>query len=1096
MKDIKKFASGETTADEFRDDAARYPIYFLYLGAGQLVAVYLAIVGFLYVGDYAAQETRERYLQALLKQSIGGLEEVGVGKVMSVMTDGVYQMQASISDKAVSLIMAISTVIASIVISLVAFWRLALISMSSLVAILIVLGLCGRFVGIFTTKSIDAHAQAADVAEEVVSSINIVKALGAYDKLAVKFENRVAEGARFGFKARLAMGFLIGGFLAIVMLNVGLNLWQGSREIVELSTSISTVSTIVLSILIGTFTLVTLSPLVATIASGVAAGVEIFTTIDRESHLDPFSQDGETLETVNGDIDFKGLTFAYPLRPEAMVLRNVTFNVPAGTTTAIVGASGSGKSSLVNLLERFYEPNSGIILLDGCPIEELNLRWLRQQIALVDQEPVLFTATVRDNIAKGLFGSPFEEASEQDITNMVIEAAKDAGAHDFIMSLSQGYDTILREGGKALSGGQRQRVAISRAIIRKPKILLLDEPTSALDTISEKHFQDALSLASADRTTIIIAHRLSTIRHADKIVVMGSGRVLEEGTHEQLVSQQGAYHSLLRSQYIGDTPEESSTFSDQVQPLGEMGWDTTTTLAMSSGPSRKGTPALLTHHESSSDLARMSEDVSDDQAPDHIVDKDGKMSLVSLVRFIFSMNRKLWHFMLLGLVTSVISGAGTPVHVIFLANGIASLSLPPSQFGKLRSDINFWSAMYILLAGVLFIVNIIQGFAFGRASQRLTFSLKEKIFKLLLKQENAFFDRHESISSLITLMNNDPMALGFVCNQIIGTFAAVCTTNLAAIGIAIGYGWKLGLVATATIPILLLCGFLRIYLLVLVEQRAKSTNEASAVQAREAINTIRTVASLSSESNVLDSYHKLLSKQRQANFGWILSISALYTPSVSLFFACMALIFWYGTKLLADREYTVLQLWVCFVEVMFSTQTATAAFAHAPDIAKAQTAAYRIKSLFTYSRSNEVPPGRSSWPPIQGGIEINNVSFAYPSRPSRKILKKISLSITPGQYVAFVGPSGCGKTTMLSLLERFYSPTSGQISIDGMDIATLDAEMYRSHIALVSQEVGLFQGTVRENICLGVTSSEPPTEDEIMQACREANILDLVLSLP
>ncbi|KAL2213871.1 multidrug resistance protein MDR [Sarocladium strictum] len=1093
ISDVRKFSAGETTPDQFRHDVASYPVYFLYLGAGQLVAVYFAILGFLSVGDHVAQTTRQKYLRALLEHGVAGLDGMGAGRAMSIMTEGIHQMQTSISDKAVLLVMALSTVVTAFVVSIIAYWRLALIAMSPLIAVMMVLAFCGRAIAVNTTNAGHANAQAANVSEEALSSINVVKALGAYQLLAAKFQSHVRKGVQFGFKARILTGLLIGGFVAIVMLNVGLDLWMGSRYIVDLSTDSSSVSTIILSMMIGLFTLVTLSPIAATMASGITASTDVFSTIDKGGehfNASAFSEDGLKLEPeeLTGGIEFRDVTFAYHTRPGANALQNLSFSIPANKTTAIVGSSGSGKSSIINLLERFYEPSSGEILFGGRSISTINPRWLRQQMALVDQEPALLTATVRDNISRGLIGTSAESLSEEGKAKLVIQAAKDAGAYDFISSLPDGFNTVLREGGKSLSGGQRQRIAISRALIRKPTLLLLDEPTSALDTVTEKQVQDTLALAVENRTVIVIAHRLATVRNADKIIVMGDGVVVEGGTHEQLMENRATYFSLVNLQSLRGSPdpiiETEETDTTTSQYCDDHGTIVKTETVAAAEPSEASTdlnlssPALESHSITAED-------------------SDGKTSVWSLFSFTLKSSSKRWHLILLGLVAAIITGAGTPVHVIFLANGIQTLSLPPPQFQTLRDDANFWSAMYFILFGVLLLSNALQAYAFGRLSRALTYELKERLFNLLMRQDNTFFDGQSSIGSLVTLLNNDPAALGFVCSQVIGTFVSVLTTNLLAIGIAIGYGWKLGLVATSTIPILLFCGYLRIFLLLLVQQRARATHDESAAEVREAIGTIRTIVALTSESHMLDSYHSLLARQRSSNIRFILWVSALYTPSVSLFFAVMAFILWYGTRLLANMEYTALQLWVCFVEVMFATQSAAAAFAQASEIAKAQAGAYRIQSVLDRANTDGDAAGKSKkLPSGEGSLELSNISFAYPSRPSHVVLHDISLSIKPGQYVAFVGPSGCGKTSLLSLIERFYSPTSGEVRLDGADIASSDLEAYRRDIGFVSQEINLFEGTVRENICLGLDPTDPPAEQRIIDACKEANIYDLISSLP
>jgi ATP-binding cassette, subfamily B (MDR/TAP), member 1 len=233
------------------------------------------------------------------------------------------------------------------------------------------------------------------------------------------------------------------------------------------------------------------------IAHGRAAAAKLFETIDRIPDIDSGSPEGAKLQNVEGEIEFEDVVFSYPSRPDVVVAKNLSIKFPAGKTAAIVGASGSGKSTVVSLVERFYDPTSGVVKLDGTNIKDLNIKWLRSQIGLVSQEPTLFATTIRQNVAYGLFGSKHEHASDEEKFRLIREACIKANADGFIAKLPLGYDTMVGERGFLLSGGQKQRVAIARAIVSDPKILLLDEATSALDTQSEGIVQDALDKAAA-----------------------------------------------------------------------------------------------------------------------------------------------------------------------------------------------------------------------------------------------------------------------------------------------------------------------------------------------------------------------------------------------------------------------------------------------------------------------------------------------------------------------------------------------------------------------------------------------------------------------
>lgn len=311
------------------------------------------------------------------------------------------------------------------------------------------------------------------------------------------------------------------------------------------------------------------------ITHGRSAAGRLFSTIERVPDIDSASPEGLRPENVVGEITLDDVRFSYPTRPDAPILNGVSINFEAGKTAALVGASGSGKSTIVSLVERFYDPLSGSVKLDGVPLSELNLKWLRSQIGLVSQEPILFATTIKENVAHGLIGSSHEHASDEEKFKLIRDACIKSNADDFVTKLPQGYDTMVGERGFLLSGGQKQRIAIARAIVSNPRILLLDEATSALDTRSEDIVQDALDKASAGRTTISIAHRLSTIKDVDQIFVMGEGVVLEQGTHQELLAHGGPYSRLVQAQKLRENTETLNADSAVVNDVKASGDETT-----------------------------------------------------------------------------------------------------------------------------------------------------------------------------------------------------------------------------------------------------------------------------------------------------------------------------------------------------------------------------------------------------------------------------------------------------------------------------------------------------------------------------------------
>ncbi|CZR39974.1 uncharacterized protein FPRO_04872 [Fusarium proliferatum ET1] len=1087
------FVNRTLTSSAFNDKLVEFVLYFVYLGIGEFIVVYISTVGFIYTGEHLSAKIREHYLESCLRQNIGFFDQIGAGEVVTRITSDTNLIQDGISEKVSLTLAAVATFVSAFIIGFIKYWKLTLILFSTVIALLLNMGGGSSFILKYNRQSLEAYAHGGSLADEVISSIRNAVAFGTQERLARQYDTHLKNAEYFGFRVKGAVACMIAGMMMVLYLNYGLAFWQGSKMLVDGETSLSNILTILMAVMIGAFNLGNVAPNIQAFTNAVAAAAKIFNTIDRASPLDSSSNEGEKLENIQGSIRLSKIKHIYPSRPEVTVMDDVSLEIPAGKVTALVGASGSGKSTIVGLVERFYDPVQGTVYLDGHDISKLNLRWLRQQMALVSQEPTLFGTTIFNNIRHGLIGTKYEDASEEKQRELVIEAAKKANAHDFVSSLPEKYETNVGERGFLLSGGQKQRIAIARAIVSDPKILLLDEATSALDTKSEGVVQAALENASEGRTTITIAHRLSTIRDAHNIVVMSDGRIVEQGTHNELLENKGPYSKLVSAQKIAAaetmTPEEQAAIDEEeVSLMRKMSEKRAANIADPNDDIAARLDRTSTT-KSASSLALQGRKAEVEQ----------KYSLWTLIKLIASFNKKELGFMLVGLLFSAVCGGGNPTQAVFFAKQITTLSAPVTDQTKhqIKKDSDFWSAMYLMLAFVQLFAFIIQGVLFAKCSERLVHRVRDRAFRAMLRQDVAFFDRDENTAGALTsFLSTETTHVAGLSGVTLGTLLMVGTTLIAAMALSLAIQWKLSLVCISLIPVLLGCGFFRFWILAQFQRRSKAAYDSSAGFASEAISAIRTVASLTREEDVMKQYRDALAIQQRKSLISVLKSSTLYAASQSLLFACFAIGFYYGGTLIGRFEMTMFQFFLCFMAIIFGAQSAGTIFSFAPDMGKAHHAAGELKKLF------DRQPVVDTWsdtgdrlPHVEGTLEFRDVHFRYPTRPEQPVLRGLNLTVRPGQYIALVGASGCGKSTTIALLERFYDPLSGGVFIDGHEISTLNVNDYRSHIALVSQEPTLYQGSIRENILLG-TAREDVSDKDIEHATREANIYDFIVSLP
>jgi len=565
---------GSVSESEHMADLRFWALAFFILGLISIVSNLMQFTCMNFAAERMTHYLRYESFKSMLRQEMGWFDDkrnmTGV-LTTRLATDStlVYELTAN---QVTTILQVISSFVSGIIVGFTGSWKVALVCLACVPVLLGTSFFHMRMMTTYAQRIKKAYEESGRVASEALENVRTVVSLGREKTFLEHFSEQLTRPVRMGIRTNTihAIGSAIQSMFQFWI--AALAFWYGGELMMDADEDVTfaDIMKAQMGMMFGAQGVGQIASFFPDYGKTITATYHIFQLFDRKPtvpypHIvdhrpvrgidyykcqeydvrdasrpeseQPKSDNGtRTLEQVRGEVDFEDVKFAYPTRPEIPVLKGLTFSAKPKQTVALVGESGCGKSTTVSLLERLYAPTGGSIKLDGVPIEEFEIGWLRSQIGLVSQEPILFAASIYENIR---YGKP--DATKEEIE----EAAKMANAHNFIMSFPEGYETPVGEKGVTLSGGQKQRIAIARALIRNPKVLLLDEATSALDAESEKVVQDALDRAREGRTTIVIAHRLSTIKNADAIVVIDNGTVFEEGTHQTLMDKPDSLYAML-----------------------------------------------------------------------------------------------------------------------------------------------------------------------------------------------------------------------------------------------------------------------------------------------------------------------------------------------------------------------------------------------------------------------------------------------------------------------------------------------------------------------------------------------------------------------
>nr|GEZ56288.1 ABC transporter B family member 19-like [Tanacetum cinerariifolium] len=883
-----------------------------------------------------------------------------------------------------------ATFFTGVVIAFISCWEVSLLTLLVVPMILIIGATYTKKMNSISATKATYLAEATAMVEQTVSQIRTVFAFVGENSAIKSFSECMQRQLIISKGEALIKGVGTGVFQTVTFCSWALIVWIGAIVVVAKRAQGGDVIAAVMSILFGAISITYAAPDMQIFNQARAAGKEVFDVIDRKSAIS-YDSKGETLEKINGNIEIRDVHFAYPSRQEKMILQGFSFSIPAGKVVALVGSSGCGKSTIISLLPRFYDPEKGA----------------------VSQEPALFAGTIKDNMKLGN-----KDADDEQIQR----ASTMANAHSFISQLPEQYLTDVGQRGVQISGGQKQRIAITRAILKDPPILLLDEATSALDSESEKLVQDALETAMKGRTVILIAHRMSTIVNADMIVVVQNGQVTETGTHSNLLQTSEFYSNLFSMQNISTEGEPSSInhvketeTTNQLVPEQSDKLDTT----IETNKTNKDTP-------------------KQDQQ-----DKSAKKDI--FFRIWFGLNKQEFVKIGVGSFAAAFSGISKPVFGYFIITiGVAYYN------DGAKEKVGWYSLLFSAIGLLSLFSHTLQHYFYGVIGEKAMTNLRQALYSAVLRNELAWFDKTEnSVGSLTSRIINETSTVKTIISDRMAVIVQCISSILIATIVSMIVNWRMGLVAWAVMPCHFIGGLIQAKSAKgFSGDTAAAHSEVVALTSESATN-IRTVASFCHEEHILERAKTSLDIPLKISRKQSLWYGFIQGASLCLWNIAHAVALWYAT-VLVDRKQATFKDGIRSYQIFSLTvPSITELWTLIPTVISAISVLTPVFQAL--DRKTDIEPDEANNPPkkIIGNIEFQNINFCYPLRPEIKILDDFSLQIKAGSKVALVGPSGAGKSSVLALLLRFYVPSQGMILIDDQDITKYNLRNLRKQIGII-----------------------------------------------
>ena len=1065
--------------------------YFLILAAFTFITNFLMVFLWSYTALRQIHKLKQRYFSLIINQEQSWFDENNTFEFSTKVQNQLEQIELGLGDKFSQVILMFTEILLGFTVGFATSWKLTLILCSSFPIIIVSVIISDYCAEKYLIKSKKLLEKAGGISEEILYNIKTVTSFCNFDYEINRYNQLIDDSFKLEKKRALIEGIAYGllvcsSFSSVCFCYLYSRILIANKEI-NYSTgkpyNSGDIPKVILCLETAIYSISGLGPNIQIIKKACIASSDYFTLLNRKRKI--LVNDSGYIpvrDNFKGKIEFKNVKFMYPNDiSKKVILDGLYLLIEPGQKIAIVGESGCGKSTIINLIEQFYDSYFGEILIDDIDIKKYNLEKLRDLIGYVQQEPVLFNSSIRDNI---IFGRENKLEKFGDIDSMIKESFEDAYIKDFIENNKDKYEYIVGIKGNKLSGGQKQRIAIARAILMKPKILILDEATSSLDNKSEKEVQKALdNICKKNITTIVIAHRLSTIKNSDIIYSMKDGKIIEKGTHEELLEKNGYYAGLIKEQLD----------KDEINSIKEKNKECTVKeeKTIESGNDKNSFSNNISTNRvniEESEIMQINNIINNDP-----INKKDKKPEIKIDR------KKLWKLLsdhkcdlFLGTISGLLYGSLAPFVGVILGMTINALSLKDIE--KMKSETFILSLSYIIFGffgGIAIIIKIWKLQVLGAV---ISSKMKKKVIKKYLELDMGYFDiPSNSPGALLTKLSIDTSQLDSLILNILGGFLTVISTYLFSIILGLKYDWKITLILSLFAPISIY-GIMKRedYQENGTEINKKAQIEAGSFLSECVINT-KTIFSFNFNKKAKEIYSNILSSETNHYLKSSIFQGFWMGFGLCCYFISYALAFKFGIIFIKNKTSTFENLSKVISNIVNSYDGLSDILRNIGDTKKAKLS---FASVFnTLDTKSKISPFESenidkkNIDKLNGKIEFKNVYFSYPTKKDQIVLKNISFTINPGQKVGLVGLSGSGKSSIIQLIERFYDVNSGEILIDGINIKEYNLYELRKKIGLVSQEPSIFKRNIYENILYGKLDAN---NEEVIKAAKNANIDKLI----